>query len=145
MHMRLTAQLHRELAATSDLSGQDYAVLVALTDRPDGRMRLFELAHDLGWERSRLSHQATRMVRRGLVTKEKGCPDRRGSFVIITPQGRAAIEAAPAHVEAVRRLFVDLLTPRQLDVIGVAAQTVLDALDADCDSDEGSDSDAAEG
>lgn len=146
MHMRLNAQLHRELAATSDLSGQDYAVLVALTDRPDGRMRLFELAHDLGWERSRVSHQATRMVSRGLVTKEKGCPDRRGSFVVITPQGRAAIEAAaPAHVEAVRRLFIDLVTPRQLDVIGVAAQTVLDALDADCDADSDAEANAAEG
>lgn len=143
MQMRLTAHLGRELAATSDLSMQDYAVLVALTDRPDGRMRLFELAHDLGWERSRVSHQATRMVRRGLVTKEKDCPDRRGLFVIITPEGRAAIEAAaPAHVEAVRRHFVDLLTPDQLDTVGDAARKVLDALDADCPT--GNDLDPAE-
>lgn len=134
MHMRLSARLNRELAATSDLSGPDYAVLVALTDRPDGRLRLFELAHELGWERSRVSHQVTRMARRGLVGKEKGGADRRGAFVLITPQGRAAIEAAaPGHVDAVRRLFVDRLSSHELGVIGKAAQTILDALDADSD------------
>ena len=135
MHMRLTARLNRELAATSDLSGQDYAVLVALTDRPDGRMRLFELAHDLGWERSRVSHQITRMARRDLVTKDKDCPsDRRGAFVVVSPLGRKAIEAAaPGHVEAVRRLFIDRLTPHQLDVIGKAAATILAALDEEPD------------
>ena len=137
MHTRLTARLARELAATSDLSYQDYAVLVALTDQPDGRVRMFQLAHDLGWERSRLSHQVTRMVQRGLVSKDKGCPDRRGAFVVLSEQGQKAIEtAAPGHVEAVRRLFIDVLTPRQLDAIGAAAQKVLDILDADPTDDE---------
>jgi DNA-binding MarR family transcriptional regulator len=134
MMMRLDAQLARDLAAISDLSGPDYGVLVALTDRPDGRMRLFELARHLGWERSRVSHQVTRMSRRGLVTKEKNCPDRRGAFVVVTPKGRAEIEAAaPGHVDSVRRHFIDRLTPQQLDDLGKAAQIVLDALDADDD------------
>ena len=71
MTMRLDARLASELAAVSDLSYSDYTVLVALTDRPDGRMRLFELAATLGWEKSRVSHQIARMVDRGLVAKDK--------------------------------------------------------------------------
>lgn len=139
MQMQLTARLARDLAAHSDLSYPDYAVLVALTDRPDGRMRLFELGRDLGWEKSRLSHHISRMADRGLVTREKCESDRRGSFVVITRRGRSAIEAAaPAHVDAVRRLFIDHLTPRQLAIIGTAAQVVLDALaesdEADADT-----------
>lgn len=132
MQMRLSAQLARELAADSELSYPDYLVLVALTDRPDGRLRQFELARELGWEKSRLSHQVSRMTERGLVAKEKCDTDRRGAFVVVTEQGRAAIEAAaPGHVAAVRRLFIDQLTDRQLDEIGAAAETVLAALDAD--------------
>ncbi len=132
MQMRLEGELARQLAADSGLSYPDYLVLVALTDRPDGRMRLFELAADLGWEKSRLSHQVGRMVDRGLVAKERCDSDRRGAFVVVTPDGRSVIEAAaPGHVRAVRRLFVDLLTPAQLEAIGDAAELVLAALDVE--------------
>jgi len=132
MTMRLDARLASELASVSDLSYPDYTVLVALTDRPDGRLRLFELAATLGWEKSRVSHQVARMVDRGLVAKEKCDDDRRGAFVVATDRGLAAIEAAaPHHVETVRRLFVDPLTPAELDALGRAAQKVLDAMEAD--------------
>ena len=132
MAMRLDARLASELAAVSDLSYSDYTVLVALTDRPEGRMRPFELAATLGWEKSRVSHQVARMVDRGLVAKDKCGDDRRGAFVVATDRGLAAIEAAaPHHVETVRRLFVDPLTPDELDALGIAAQKVLDAMEGD--------------
>ena len=136
MQMRLTAALARQLAAESALSYQDYLVLVALTDRADGRMRLFEVGRQLGWEQSRLSHQVTRMTERGLVTKEPCDSDRRGAFVVLTEEGRTAIErAAPGHAAAVRRLFVDVLTPEQLAAVGVAADAVLAAFAAEADGD----------
>jgi DNA-binding MarR family transcriptional regulator len=130
MQMRLEGELARQLLAESGLSYPDYLVLVALTDRPDGRLRLFELGGVLGWEKSRLSHHIGRMANRGLVNKEKCDSDRRGAYVVVTEQGRGDIAAAaPGHVAAVRRLFIDQLTPTQLDVIGEAADTVLAALD----------------
>lgn len=130
MQMRLSAELARRLAAESGLSYQDYGVLAALTEQPDGRMRLFELAHDLGWEKSRLSHHIARMAERGLATKETCDSDRRGAFVVVSPRGRKVIEAAaPGHAAAVRRLFVDRVTPGQLDAIAAAGETVLAALD----------------
>jgi DNA-binding MarR family transcriptional regulator len=129
MQMRLEGELARQLAADSGLSYPDYLVLVALTDRPDGRMRLFELAEALGWEKSRVSHQVARMAERRLVAKEKCDSDRRGAFVVVTAVGRREIEAAaPGHVAAVRRLFVDRLTADQLDAVGDAAEIVLAAL-----------------
>jgi DNA-binding MarR family transcriptional regulator len=129
MQMRLEGELARQLTADSDLSYPEYVVLVALTDRPDGRTRLFELAGTLGWEKSRLSHQVGRMVDRGLVKKEKCDSDRRGFYVVVTARGRRVIEAAaPGHVAAVRRYFIDRLTAEQLDAIGDAAETVLAAL-----------------
>ncbi|MGH9152160.1 MAG: MarR family winged helix-turn-helix transcriptional regulator [Acidimicrobiales bacterium] len=131
VQMRLERELARQLAAESDLSYPDYLVLVALTDRADGRMRLFELGDALGWEKSRASHHVGRMVDRGLVKKQKCDSDRRGFYVVVTARGRREIEAAaPGHVAAVRRLFVDRLTPEQLDAGGDAAEAVLGALDA---------------
>jgi DNA-binding MarR family transcriptional regulator len=106
--------------------------LVALGDRPGGRARLFELAEVLGWEKSRVSHQVARMSGRGLVEKERCDDDRRGAFVVATEQGRKAIEtAAPHHVAAVRRLFLDRISPGELDAIASAAEKVLAVLDAE--------------
>ena len=130
MQMRLTAELGRRLAAESGLSYPDYLVLVGLTGQPDGRMRLYELARVLGWEKSRLSQHIGRMAERGLVTKERCGSDRRGAFVVVTNRGRQEIEAAaPGHVAAVRQLFLDHLSPSQLDAVGAAAAAVLAALD----------------
>jgi DNA-binding MarR family transcriptional regulator len=130
MQMRLDGELARQLALESGLSYQDYTVLVALTDQPEGRMRAFELGAVLGWEKSRLSHHVQRMAERGLVRKEKCASDRRGSFVSVTAAGRKEIEAAaPGHVASVRQLFIDRLTGDQLDAIADAAEAVLTAFD----------------
>ncbi|MDP8992570.1 MAG: MarR family transcriptional regulator [Actinomycetota bacterium] len=129
MQLQLTAALSRELAESSGLSYQDYLVLAALTDRPGGRMRAFELGRELGWEKSRLSHHVARMVERGLVSRERCETDQRGAFVVVTRQGRKAIEAAaPGHVEAVRRHFMDLLSPAELETLSAVAGRVLDSL-----------------
>jgi DNA-binding MarR family transcriptional regulator len=134
MQMRLEGELARQLAADSALSYPDYVVLVALTDRPDGRMRLFELAGVLGWEKSRASHHVGRMVERGLVKKERCDSDRRGFYVVVTARGRRSLEAAaPGHVATVRRLFVDRLTPEQLHAVGAAAEVVLAGFDEAAD------------
>jgi DNA-binding MarR family transcriptional regulator len=132
MQLRLTGRLAADVAATSELSYADYLVLVALSERPDGRARLFELAEVLGWEKSRVSHQVTRMSGRGLVRKERCEKDRRGAFVVVTEAGRRAIEAAaPHHVAMVRRLFIDPLTPGELDAITSVSEKILAVLDAD--------------
>lgn len=139
MQMRLNAALARDLSAHSALSYQDYVVLVALTDRPGGEMRIFELGRELGWEKSRISHQVTRMVDRELVAKRTCGADRRGQMVAVTARGREEIAAAaPSHLEAVRRLFVDRLTSVQLDYLAAVTDRVLQAVSEDekahCDS-----------
>ncbi len=126
MQMQLDGELARRLAADSSMSYQDYVVLVGLTATAEGRMRLYEMAGILGWEKSRLSHHVNRMVKRGLVTKERCPSDRRGLFVCVTDKGRAEIEAAaPGHVAAVRELVLDHLSARQLDeLIGIVEAVV---------------------
>ena len=129
-HARLSARLNRELQAGSGLSLSDYDVLVHLTDVPAGRLRAFELGEGLQWEKSRVSRQVARMATRGLVTRHPSPEDGRGAYVTITPAGRRAIEdAAPAHVELVRQLLFDGLTPAQVRTLATVALSVVGRLD----------------
>lgn len=131
MQAQLTARLGRELQAESDLSIADYDVLVHLTDLEGGRRRILELARELDWEKSRMSHHLARMAKRGLIAREECPADGRGAFVAITPEGQAAIEAAaPRHVETVRRLVFDALTPEQVAALGAVSDRILKQLDS---------------
>ena len=131
LNAQLSATLQRELQDDAGLSTQDYEVLVHLTDNPEGRMRVTDLARPMQWERSRVSHHVTRMERRRLVQRVECAEDGRGAFVVITPQGRAAIEqAAPGHVNTVRRLVFDALSPEEVDSFGAIIDKALAQLDS---------------
>ena len=122
--------LHRELQADAGLSLPDFDVLVQLTESPEGRVRVTDLARSLSWEKSRASHHLTRMERRGLVRREECRDDGRGAFVVLTSDGRTAIEqAAPGHVRTVRSLVFDGLTEEEVDVLESALDKVLARLD----------------
>jgi DNA-binding MarR family transcriptional regulator len=130
LNARLSATLHTELHDDAGLSMPDYEVLVHLTDNPEGRIRVTDLARLLQWERSRLSHHVTRMERRRLVQRVECAEDGRGAFIVITPQGRSAIEqAAPHHVNTVRRLIFDALTPEEVDAFATIVDKALTHLD----------------
>ncbi|MFB9743283.1 MarR family winged helix-turn-helix transcriptional regulator [Pseudonocardia sulfidoxydans] len=126
MQAQLNAELHRRLQAESGLSLADFDVLVALTDRATERMRVLELAEALQWEKSRLSHHLSRMQKRGLIEREDCPDDARGAFVLLSAEGRRAIDAAaPPHVEAVRELVFDGLDDADVDALARVAEAVL--------------------
>jgi DNA-binding MarR family transcriptional regulator len=129
MRDEVTLRLERDLQARSGLSGADYQVLVHLSESTDDRARPVDLCADLRWEQSRLSHQLTRMEKRGLVERRACEEDGRGSIVALTPEGRTAIEeAAPGHVRTLRALLVDVIGRDGMLQLGALAQQVLDAL-----------------
>lgn len=133
MTSRLHTAMHRQLQQDCELSLSDYDVLVALSER--GPLRISELGELIGWEQSRLSHQLRRMRGRGLVDREGSDDDRRAATVAITDEGRMAIEtAAPGHVDLVRNVVFDGLTPTQLRAFGDAIDTVVARMDARTDS-----------
>ena len=93
-----------------DLSMADYEVLAQLSDAPDRRMRMSELAEIAMLSKSRLSHRMKVMEKAGWVRREVCTEDKRGSFAVMTEKGwRAIVKAAPDHVASVRNRFVDNL------------------------------------
>lgn len=126
MHDLVVSEAGRVMQEEFGLSGADYAVLAELSRLRDGRLRILELTKVLGWEKSRVSHHLGRMVKRGLLAREECAEDGRGAYVAVTPEGRAAIEAAaPRHVEDVRRLLLDHLTPGQITMLAEISETVI--------------------
>ncbi|MCA1780639.1 MAG: MarR family winged helix-turn-helix transcriptional regulator [Dermatophilaceae bacterium] len=126
MNTHLHARLARSLQDSSDLSYADFAVLVQLTEAPDGRARISELADLLQWERSRLSHHLKRMESRGHIERSHCPEDGRGQYVSVTPIGRAAIEqAAPSHVELVRELVFADMSDAEMDALTALGERVV--------------------
>ena len=96
-----------------DLSMADYEVLAQLSDAPERRMRMTELAEIAMLSKSRLSHRMKDMEKAGWVRREVCAEDKRGSFAVMTDKGwRAIVKAAPDHVDSVRNRFVDNLTAK---------------------------------
>ncbi|MYV43460.1 MarR family transcriptional regulator, partial [Streptomyces sp. SID1328] len=79
----LRSRIEQQLQAGGGLSNADYTVLVALSEAPDGRLRAHQLSNELGWEKSRLHHQLTRMCKRGLVERRSG--GSRAMYAVLTP------------------------------------------------------------
>jgi DNA-binding MarR family transcriptional regulator len=126
MFLLLNAAVNRDLARDSGLSEPDYDVLSNLSSAPDHRGRLSELAGRMLWSQSRLSHHISRMEQRGLVRREECESDARGSVIVLTDQGLRTIEdAAPHHVESVRRHIIDVLSPEQIKALGDIAENVV--------------------
>lgn len=133
---RLPARLAKHLQRECGLSAADYEILVHLSDSAQGRMRAFEISRLTQWEKSRLSHQVTRMAQRGLVERQICSHDGRYADIVLTDTGHAAVaQATAAHAAHVRRYFLDVLTPAQLD----ALDGICDALLARLDEEPGTD------
>ena len=114
----LELAMERQLQRDASMSQSDYSVLVSLSEGSEQGLRARELGAALGWDRSRVSHQVRRMEGRGLVSKGECPEDGRGTVVTLTEAGAQAIAAvAPKHVEKVRELFIDELTPEEVGML----------------------------
>lgn len=103
-HASVTRRLEAELLAAHDLPLATYDVLVQLAEVPGGRLRMSELAGAVLLSRSGLTRLVDRMERDGLVARQSCPSDARGTFTVLTPEGRRRLrEAAPTHLDGVRR------------------------------------------
>jgi DNA-binding MarR family transcriptional regulator len=122
--------LDRQLQRDSDMPHAYWEILVRLGEVEGRRMRMSELADATRSSRSRLSHAINRLEERGWVVREEVDTDRRGQNAVLTDAGYAAlVAAAPGHVDMVRRLIVDRLSPDDLAHLGRISREVLDGPD----------------
>ncbi len=129
MSRLLPDRLSRDLNSEHGLSIADYEILVQLSENPDQRIRMSELADRTLSSRSRLTHQCDRLTKRGLMTREPCADDGRGSWAVLTQEGwEKIVTAAPDHVESVREHLVDLLTTSEFEELGRLSRKVSEHL-----------------
>lgn len=125
----LMDRLDRDLREQHDISMPEYEILVRLSESPDRRLRMAELADSVSHSRSRVTHTVARMEKDGLVLRSACASDGRGVEAVLTEKGMALLEeAAPTHVEGVRRLLVDLAGEDDFAALGRVFDDVTDNL-----------------
>ncbi|HMS37753.1 MAG TPA: MarR family transcriptional regulator [Arachnia sp.] len=113
-----------------DLSLAEYELLVRLSESPGHTIRMGELAASVGHSRSRLTHTVKRMENAGWIVRSACDSDGRGVQAAMTPAGFALLKrAAPAHVDSVRRVFVDAIAPEDYAALGRAMEATLAVAD----------------
>lgn len=122
-------ELDQQLKEDMGLSHLQYQILMTLNRADSGAMRMTELAERLINSKSGLTYQIGQMEKAGLVTRRQCEWSKSGVLAEITAEGRATLErAAPGHVEAVRELVIDVLTPEQRQAIADGLGKVRDRI-----------------
>lgn len=122
-------QFDRELRREASMPTTYYEVLVRLSEAPERRLRMSDLADRSQSSRSHLSHTIARLERAGWVERQSCPSDRRGSIAVLTDAGFSALEAAaPIHVESVRAHLFDQLDRRQLGQLRAISERLLQHL-----------------
>jgi DNA-binding MarR family transcriptional regulator len=124
----LSAQLQREFG----ISHFDFLIMARLSDAPESKLRMSVLATTTGGSLPRLSQAVARLEKRGWLSRQPDPEDGRYTLALLTSAGRERLdESAPSHVDTVRRLVFDRLTPTQTRQLGTICQHILDGLPPD--------------
>ncbi|MFD2415108.1 MarR family winged helix-turn-helix transcriptional regulator [Amycolatopsis pigmentata] len=131
----LTRELDRGLQRECGISKAEFSVLVTLWQAPGHQMRVAELNESLDWEKSRVSHQLTRMENRGFVARTQSGAAGRRTAIGLTANGRDAAEnAIIEHAGNIRRYFLDSLTPQQASVIRTWSEQTIERFETAADA-----------
>lgn len=132
MSRQLSGTVDQRLRDDAGISSADFEILHALAGHASHRARSRELAQMLMWEKSRISHQVSRMVNRGLVQRTECDTDMRGMWVELAPAGRDALEAAlPGYQQELSSRFTSLMNDSEATSFVSAALKVIEATDPD--------------
>lgn len=130
MSRQLNQSIDQRLQADAGISRADFEILRALATSPNHQARARDLGDMLAWEKSRLSHQVTRMVTRGLVVREDSPATAPGRWIALAPAGQVALDRAlPGYEDQIRADLLDVLDPAQATSLLDAALSVIHASD----------------
>ena len=135
--VRLPRVLDEHFTREAKVGMSEYSVLVALSEAPEGELRMGELAEATALSRSRMSRVVDDLVRKSLVTRRKSEQDGRSALAAVTPEGLAVLAAVyPEHLARVRSLILDHVTKSEMRAMTQALSRILLALRATTDSDQ---------
>lgn len=128
-HAVLVRRLDQELRAECGLSLNAYDALVQLSEAPDRRLKMKDLADVLVYSRSGLTRVVDSLERAGLVRREVDTADRRAILAVLSDGGLRAIQGAwPVHVRGVERYWARHVSGRQARAVASVSSSVIEAV-----------------
>lgn len=128
--IRRAQQVHQAVWArdvSADVSSVQYAALAVLERRPGASQA--ELGAELSLDRSTIADLVSRMIRRGLLTREQDPADRRRKVLTLTDAGREAYAALVPRVDAIEPIVTGGLSAAERSELRRLLRTVLAAAD----------------
>ena len=127
----VSVRLNHELDEAAAISMYEYEILVRLFESEAGRVRMSQLADQVSYSRSRLTHTVGRLERAGYVLRSSCPKDRRGVYAHLTQAGYEFLaQTASIHLDGVRRHLIDRFTPSELATL----TELLEKITTDADS-----------
>lgn len=109
--LSLPVVLDRDLQQREGVSHFEFSLMARLSEAPERRLRLTDLARETGSTVTRLSRAVTRGEVEGWIAREPDPADGRATLVMLTSTGFDRLAAlAPGHIAQVRHLILDPLT-----------------------------------
>jgi DNA-binding MarR family transcriptional regulator len=129
---RLPAALDAQLRRDAGISHFEYQVLALLSEAPSRTLRMSQLAMWAGGSLPRLSQVVARLEQRGWVRRTADPADGRYTLAILTAEGQEKlVQAAPGHIQEVRRLVLDPLTKTQCRQLHEISRRIIRVIDPD--------------
>lgn len=117
-NVQLMERLDHELQQRSNLNLTDFEILSVLSEAPDRRLRMSDLARQVLVSRSRLTYRVDRLAEVDYVSREECEDDRRGLWAILTDTGFNALSVAKAgHYTDIDNWFFDVMTEEEQPVV----------------------------
>ncbi|MEW1772699.1 MarR family transcriptional regulator [Streptomyces sp. NPDC086777] len=124
--------IDRQLQQDAGMPHLYYGILANLSEAPERKLRMTDLAEKSKITRSRLTYAVTRLEKDGLIRREDCQWDKRSSFAILTDEGMTVLErTAPGHVETVRAAVFDHLSAEQVEQLEEISSVIARALEGD--------------
>ena len=112
--------IERDLEAFG-LDTGDFQLLAMLSEAPDHRLKMCDLADTLRLSRSGLTRRMDGVVKAKYVERIQDKDDRRVSFAHLTTKGYEYLKKiAPLHLRDVRSRMIDLLNDQEIKALGSA-------------------------
>ena len=132
MILRLQPALSVQLEREFGISHFEYLIMARLSEASGSELRMSVLATTTGSSLPRLSQAVTRLEGNGWLSRRPDPANGRYTLATLTAAGRRRLEnIAPSHVDTVRKIVFDRLTPTQTRQLGAICQRILDGLPPD--------------
>jgi DNA-binding MarR family transcriptional regulator len=125
-HRTVIEKIENDLGKVKAVPLTSYDVLLELSQAPDRKLRMSELAAQVVLSRSGLTRLVDRLEKEGYLGREADPTDRRGTQAVLTPKGFEALKQAwPTYAQGINQHFAELISEQEAKMIAKVLERIM--------------------